>query len=664
MPSSTHTGRFAAGLYLAAFLVALALYWPTLGSSWAYDDIDYINHAADVLAGERGLVATLFRPQGEHIVAGFRLLLIASLRLFGISALPFRLLVLAAHAASALALGLLARRASGSAAAGAATGLAYVAPCGFSAMWIWFPSGGSVPLAMAGLTAAAALLAHRDRLGVRWARLLAGAAVVAALLTESTLAPLVALPIIVDEVERRRSGAGRWSLGPFTVGTLAVAAGVAMLVSTLYARTFGPSVSVSVLHGIPRAAFLLLVAPFRLIFPGVSVLAGTPGARTALLGSLLGIAVAAPVAALLLGLWRGGLPRLAALAALAALGPLGWLGLVGLGRWRSSYWELYEGDRYFFPLLVPVALLAGAVTVAVLARLAPWPRRARAALAALVLVAAGAELALHRRAMVGRVPLAVYDAHERRFAQLGLLAGRLEAAARALPQSEPPLAFPDADLSFPDVHNGRLSTRILVHVLSDGAGGRLRLGRRVSARDERVLDPLLDAWARDIGEPLPYLTIDGGRLIDAHVIRTADFRAGPHDGAVVSGFYPWEGASRWMGERGELRLTLDCPSLLFVLAAPIGELRRADPRLAGLDVEVTAVDEESGWAAPLGTLHVTEDGLQPYRLDPSPFMRRLGHGRVIHLVLESNQTWRPVDLAPGALDSRDLSVSVVAAGCG
>src|SRR4051812_38131790 len=186
-------GRSTPALALAVLApvplaLAFLLYFPTLGLSWAYDDIDYINQAADALAGQRGFFATLLRPQGEHVVAGFRLVLFASLKLFGAAAPPFRVFVLCTHALSGFFLGLIARRYSGSTAAGAAAAALYVGASGLSSMWIWFPSGSSVPFAMALLTGATAALAYRDRLGVRRARLLAGAAVVAALFTESTLA--------------------------------------------------------------------------------------------------------------------------------------------------------------------------------------------------------------------------------------------------------------------------------------------------------------------------------------------------------------------------------------------------------------------------------------------------------------------------------------------
>jgi hypothetical protein len=44
-------------------------------------------------------------------------------------------------------------------------------------------------------------------------------------------------------------------------------------------------------------------------------------------------------------------------------------------------------------------------------------------------------------------------------------------------------------------------------------------------------------------------------------------------------------------------------------------------------------------------------------------MGRLGNGRVFHLVLESDRTWKPAGTLPGSADTRELSVMVLAAGC-
>lgn len=666
-PASSREVRWTALLFLVPAALALALYFPTFGSSWAYDDVDYINQAAEVLSGKRGFWGTVFRPQGEHIIAGFRLILFGSLSLFGIDATPYRLFVALAHALSAFFLALLARSYGASPGGALATAVAYVAACGFSSMWVWFPSGATVPFALALLTGAAAALAARERLGVTRARLIAGAAVVAALLTESTLAPMSALPMLIDEYERRRragpAGYRRWwSVGLFSVFCAVVTVGIAGLASYLYSQTFGPRISISLRHGVPRSVFLLLAAPFRYFFPGIPIAASEPGLRTAVLGSLLGLAVAAPVAALLLALWRRGAPRLVVVAALAAAGPLGFVGLVGLGRWRNSYLELYDADRYFFPLLIPLALLAGAAATSAAAGLMDWPRRARAALLLLVLAGLGAELALHRRAMIGRMPLDIYQKHEDRFAQLSRLAGRLERAAADLPPGEPPLEFPDNNLWLPEIHNGHLTASFLLHVLGDGHP-RLRLGgESVDARNARLLNPVLEAWAREEKEPLPYLSIVKGRLVNARMVSMVDFRTGPLPQAVVSGFFDWEGSSRWLGQRGELLLTLTGSGLAFDLAAPMDSLRRVYPEWQTLKVSVAVADEATGLTVPLGTIEIAGEGIQRYRLDATPFQARFGAGRLVRLVLQSDQVWKPSDVIPGSRDPRQLTVQVFAAG--
>lgn len=647
------TRPFAALLAATVALLALLLYFPTLGSSWAYDDMDYINQASDAMAGQRGFFEVLFRPQGEHIVAGFRLILYASLKLFGIEALPYRLLVLLAHAASAFFLGLLARHYSGSDAAGLAAGFVYVGACGFSSMWVWFPSGGTVPFALALITGGLLALARRGR----HARLIAGTALVAALLTESTLAPMAALPLLLDEYERRRNGRPRTPVGLFAVFCAVATVAVAGLASYLYTKTFGPGLDLSVRHGIPRSAFLLLVAPFRLFFPGFSILGWETGAATAIRGSLQGLAVGIPILILLFFLWRRGIPRLVWIAALLAIGPLGAVGLVGLGRWRNSYWELYDADRYFFTLLVPVSLLAGAVAASVAERVRT--RQGRAVLLLFLAVFLSAELFLHRRAMLRRIPFGVYEAHEVRFGQMERLAHRLKEAAGALPAGSPPLQVPDSTIWLPDVHNGHLNLRTILHAIGGGPGERIRLVKGpVSERDARILNPVLEAWAREVGEPLPYLSIRDGKLADAHTIAFVDFRREEHSKEALSGFYSWEGTYRWMAKRGEIGLVLRCREVALVLATAQEALKEGP-----LDIQVTVIDEQIRFPAPIGTIRITKPEPRNHPLDALPFLARLGAGRRVRLALESDRTWRPVDRIAGSGDTRELSIQVQAAGC-
>src|SRR5262249_540782 len=106
--------------------VGLFLYAETLRMSYAYDDVDFLNLSADVLAGKRSLSSLTFFPNGEHLIPVLRLAFHGSVWLFGTDARPFRAVVLLAHVASGLFLSLLARRFLPRPGVAAATGLTYV----------------------------------------------------------------------------------------------------------------------------------------------------------------------------------------------------------------------------------------------------------------------------------------------------------------------------------------------------------------------------------------------------------------------------------------------------------------------------------------------------------------------------------------------------------
>ncbi|HEX5719792.1 MAG TPA: hypothetical protein VF179_26795 [Thermoanaerobaculia bacterium] len=652
--------RTLVALALLVFAVGFIQLYPTFRTAYAYDDLDCLNLAADVLAGKVGYWEAVFRPHNEHFLPLMRVAFHASAAWFGTDPVPFRLAIFGAHVATAWFLGLLALRYSGRAAAALAAGLVYVLPIGFSSMMLWAITAAGVPIGLVGLSGALLALAHRETLGVRRARLLAGAGCLMALLSGSGLMPLLAGPLLLDEYERRRAGARRWSLGPFAVFCLAAMAATALATAAVYARLHGHTPSLNVLQGLPRAGFLLAITPYRYVLPGLGLPLSTTQLGNLVLWSSLGLAIAAPVAALLLALWRRGASLLAQVAALTAVGPVGVLLLVGAGRWDWSYADLYEADRYFFVLLLPLAVLAGAVAAAVADRVQGWTARQRAAFLALCVAAAGAEMALHHRALLHRVPFAVFAAHERRFDQLSDLAKRLEATASRLPPGSPPLSFPDGSLWFRDVHNGRISARTLLHVIGSG-GPRLRLAPEpVGERDSRILNAVLAEWARATGDPKTAPVLVAGRLMNAQAADIVDFRADAQEQAVLSGFYPWEGTYRWMGKRGELRLTLARPALQLLLAAPIAELQ-AKKGWEAILVSVTAVDETTKAAVPLGTVRITQDGPSVYTVDPSPFLSRSPGGKAI-LVLEADRTWRPGEVLAGSQDQRDLSILVVTAG--
>lgn len=655
--------RFVLLLAAVSLVCGFALYTGTLTASYSYDDIDHLNAAADVLSGRAAYWPFVFRPHLEHLVPMVRVAFHASARFFGTEAFPFRLLVLLAHAASAFFLGLTARRYSETDAAGVAASLGYLIPCGFSSMWVWLMTGAGVPFGLIGITGGMAALANRDRLGERNARILAGAGALFALLCENTLVPLLACPVLLDEFERRRNGRVR-GLGNLARFALAAAAVWSLLSSALYLHLTGERFSFNLRRGIPRAAFLLLVAPFRYFFPGLPLSRpGQPPRDAAVLGSLLGLVVVGAVAALLLGLSSRKFPALAKIAALLAVGPIGFVVLAGLRRWSYIYEELYDADRYFFGLLIPASLLAALVVDRIRRRTLNWSRGRRAGLAFVLAGFVAAEFFAHRFALARRFPRAIFDAHQRRFAQLDLLATRLNDAARRLPPGHPSLHFPDSSFWFPDVHNGRLTARLLLAAIDRNRPARLDLGRTsVGPEDARLLNPVLAAWAHDIGEESPYLTIESGFLRNARQRGMADFRRQESAERVVSGFYAWEGTSRWMGRRSELRLVMTSPRLSFLLAAPMNTIRLVHPEWKSLDVRVTLVDEDTGYTSVAGVLHVVQEGLQPYQLVSGELPARLGNSRRVHMVLECDQTWRPVEVLPGSADRRELTVQVFQAG--
>ena len=76
----------------------------------------------------------------------------------------------------------------------------------------------------------------------------------------------------------------------------------------------------------------------------------------------------------------------------------------------------------------------------------------------------------------------------------------LSDAARALPPEAPALAVPDTNLFFPEIHNGVISTRFLLTITNRRPTPRLVLARGpVGLRDASLLNPIFEAWAREIG---------------------------------------------------------------------------------------------------------------------------------------------------------------------
>jgi len=271
---------------------------------------------------------------------------------------------------------------------------------------------------------------------------------------------------------------------------------------------------------------------------------------------------------------------------------------------------------------------------------------------------------LHFDALQQRVTFPEFARHERRFAQLTQLDDALARAVRRLPPGQAPPRFPESDLHYPDVHNGRISAALVLLGVGRGRTGVELVHGPVGERDARLLNPVLAAWARSVGEPLPYLSIAGGHLVDAHVHGMVDFRGDPGETMVVSGFYPWEGTARWMGERGVLRLTAgERHQLTLILGAPAPQIARRYPERPPIRVRVSLTDEITGGTVPIGTITVGPGEAEAVHVvDCTAFFNAFGNGRLVQLVLDAGPSWRPADVLPNTTDSRLLTVRVTAAG--
>jgi hypothetical protein len=245
-------------------------------------------------------------------------------------------------------------------------------------------------------------------------------------------------------------------------------------------------------------------------------------------------------------------------------------------------------------------------------------------------VALVGELALQRRAMLANIPNSAYITHQERLASLVRLTELLEQAG--------PMEIPNQDLWFSDLHNGRMSTAVLTALLCTHCE-RLHLGERtVNAAEGARLDAVLDRWARESGAPVPFLRVVDGRIVNTGLQWGVDFAKGDYADRGTVGFCAWERPYRWMGKRGELRLTIGPRDLTLRMAAPISELRRRFG-WGSLFVRATLIDAETGLAFPIGTAVLTGDGVRSFSLPTTPMRQALGSGRTARLLLESDRTW-------------------------
>jgi hypothetical protein len=190
--------------------------------------------------------------------------------------------------------------------------------------------------------------------------------------------------------------------------------------------------------------------------------------------------------------------------------------------------------------------------------------------------------------------------------------------------------FPDTPLWFPDVHNGIFGAPLVVHVIHRSE--RVALGdSTVRPDDEPILEEAFARWARRLGEPLPYLEVVDGKLLNHHLREGVDLVAAPHREAVGGGFERWEAGRGWLlAGAGELELVATGPTLRIALA-PDATAGAAAPGPAA--VEVTVVDDAIGFSVAAGRVELA-GGPVVAELDAGRFLRTLGNGRPVRVRLE------------------------------
>jgi hypothetical protein len=265
--------------------------------------------------------------------------------------------------------------------------------------------------------------------------------------------------------------------------------------------------------------------------------------------------------------------------------------------------------------------------------------------------------------MLRMFPFDTHARHGVRCAQLGDLARRLNALPRHPPAGSPPLELPDGDLWFRDVHNQRVSDRLLF-----AAAPRLALrlgGVRVDGRSQQALNPVLGAWGRQTGPDGARPVIVRGRLLDERDSAVADFRSADDWNAALGGLYPWEPGGRWASQTAYLRLLAGGPRLQLLLGGPPAEeLRRWPAQRRAIHLRVVGSDEATARQVVLAALAVGQPGEGDYEIDAAPLLALAGVGAPVRIALIADRAWRPVDVLPGSSDTRWLSVLIRRAAMG
>ena len=322
--------------------------------------------------------------------------------------------------------------------------------------------------------------------------------------------------------------------------------------------------------------------------------------------------------------------------------------VVGLGRSDTlTLAAAARTDRYHSFFLMPFALHAGIVGAMLLdgRRRMLW----RAVLLGAAPVALlGSYQALNRSVFWDHVTAqATAAAQWRRLAELVP-----NEAERLAPE---PLTLSNGMVPIAHYHSPlRLSTIILS--ARPELAGRVRfVSEQVGPLDEQRQNAILSTWLEGLGPQAPPLVVRAGRMGLEPPGSLLDFTRGPRADAIKGGFHAWDQPGyHWMGKRGVVTVAAGEGDVVLRAYVPLDALRRKWPSLPGVRVTIFLNGER------IGEVIVDQSAPTTWTI-PRPRGLDSGGGQV-ELALEADHTWRPIEVLPGNLDERELSIAVIEVG--
>ena len=612
------------GAGLTVALLAVAVAWmvafsPTLSAPFIADDFELIQRTAQVREGTLPLSKYFSLNHNEHRIPVMRGVVLAGTALGNLDPRLFRAAIMAVHLGCAVLVVLMTRHALGLTYA-AVAGALFVVSGSFSLMVVWAPTSAVFSLSLFFVLLARHALGEAARPRRGWA----SAALLGAML--SLNGSVVCVPSLIvgywhrlgETPVRRGLMSAAWLIGAVAVFRWSSAAFVA------------PSEGLDGADAIAaarNASFLVLSAPVRWMVAWSDMPGGyVPGPMAMLIAGL--------VVGLLFVTTPPSLrrPVLVLMVSAVALSVA-----VAFGRRAEAMSTIYETDRYYYAFGAPFAVITAAGARCLSIRLFKRQPLRWVVLLILPLLTWITYREVHT---VLKAPW--IEAQAQGVVEARLLAGLLKREA-----ARQPLAAPDGLVPLTGVPGDGLTLRAIVRGMYPGGLRGLTIVT-ADSDDDRV-NAVLDEWSRQLGESVPPIVAENGRLRPTEVFGV-DFSIGPFGDRVAEGFHGWASTmgARWLSRRGRVVVPYQGQRTLVVDLHLPSQLLTAAGLLGSKDALHVSVN-----GARIGSLALASgDHLRQAFALPS------GLGPQLDVGLESTFVWRARQIYPENLDPRELSVSV------